>query len=111
MTTLLTPKITLSYLAYLGYSPSQNPITALRTTPPKKYELKKKGASSKNVFLGYCLGAIGSGKSSVLRQFGGGDFLEEGSGRGGRGKDGRRVVGVVESGGEQKYLVVSCQML
>lgn len=95
MTTLLTPKVTLAFLAYLGYptfyssgstttSPfaststsssastsSQRPTTsALQLTKkvtPKKG--KQKGSLNKNVFLAYVFGSAGCGKSALIKNF------------------------------------------
>lgn len=65
MTTLLDLKVTLAYLAYLGY-PEDNRTTALKVTRPRKAE-RKKGKVTRNVFLCYVCGAAGSGKTSLLR--------------------------------------------
>jgi Ras family protein T1 len=109
MTTLLEPRVTLSYLAYLGYPHSSTtssallPSTsALLVTRPRKQD-RKKGTVSRSVFLGYVLGAAGSGKTAILRAFVG------------RGAEERHiptmkvktVVSSVEMGGGEKYLVVS----
>lgn len=119
MTTLLEPRVTLAYLAYLGYphtaasSSSTTPLpstSALVLTRPRKQD-RKKGVVQRNVFLGYVLGAAGSGKTSLLKA-----FVGEGKGKrggGGVGKHepttgrGKTVVNSVETGGGEKYLVVS----
>jgi len=67
MTTLLDHKITLAYLAYLGY-PDDNRTTAIKITRPRKTE-RKRGRVTRNVFLCYVCGAAGSGKTSLLRAF------------------------------------------
>ncbi|GJJ13272.1 ERMES complex Ca(2+)-binding regulatory GTPasegem1 [Clathrus columnatus] len=67
MTTLLDHKVTLAYLAYLGY-PDDNRITAVKVTRPRRAE-RKRGKVTRNVFLGYFCGAAGSGKTSLLRAF------------------------------------------
>ena len=67
MTTLLDHKKTLSYLAYLGF-PGESTTAALKVTQPRKSD-RKKGKSSRNVFLCYVCGAARSGKTSLLRQF------------------------------------------
>ena len=95
MTTLLTPKVTLAYLAYLGYptfyssgstttypfastststsasASTQRPTTsALQLTKkvtPKKG--KQKGSLNKNVFLAYVFGSSGCGKSALIKNF------------------------------------------
>ena len=67
MTTLLSYKQTLEYLAYFGY-PDEQRTGALQITRPRKTE-RRKGTSTRNVFLCYVCGAAGSGKTSVLRAF------------------------------------------
>lgn len=120
MTTLLEPRITLAYLAYLGYphssaslltpspppssssssssssSPHPNLIpttSALQVTRPRRPSRRKGTPVDRNVFLAYVLGAAGSGKTSLLRAFVGKgfDFEEE--------ERGRR--GVMGGGGEK----------
>ncbi|CEQ42539.1 SPOSA6832_04359, partial [Sporobolomyces salmonicolor] len=108
MTTLLEPRITLAYLAYLGYphssaslltpsppsssssssssSPHPNLIpttSALQVTRPRRPSRRKGTPVDRNVFLAYVLGAAGSGKTSLLRAFVGKgfDFEEEERGR------------------------------
>ena len=61
MTTLLDFKITLAYLAYLGY-PLEDTTTALKVTKPKKVDRRRGGKIQRNVFLCYVLGAAGCGK-------------------------------------------------
>lgn len=109
MTTLLEPRITLAYLAYLGYPHSSTTsdqllpsTTALDVTRPRKQD-RKKGTVSRNVFLAYVLGAAGSGKTAILRAFVG-KRLEE---RFEPTMKVKTVVNSVESGGGEKYLVVS----
>lgn len=107
MTTLLEPRVTLGYLAYLGYphssmSASLLPSTsALCITRPRKQD-RKKGTVSRNVFLVYVLGAAGSGKTALLRAFVGKKMLERFEPT----MKVRTVVNAVESGGGEKYLVV-----
>jgi len=67
MTTLLEPKTTLSYLAYLGY-PGETRTEALLITKPRKSE-RRKGRVTRNVFLAYVCGGAGSGKTAILRSF------------------------------------------
>ncbi|KAJ3532773.1 hypothetical protein NM688_g7374 [Phlebia brevispora] len=67
MTTLLSYKQTLEYLAYFGY-PEEPRTSALQITRPRKAE-RRKGHSTRNVFLCYVCGAAGSGKTSLLRAF------------------------------------------
>jgi len=69
MNTLLDHKKTLSYLAYLGF-PGESTTAALKLTQPRKTD-RRKGKSSRNVFLCYVCGAAGSGKTSLLRLFAG----------------------------------------
>lgn len=111
MTTLLEPRISLAYLAYLGYPQSSTtsssllPSTsALSITRPRKQD-RKKGTITRNVFLAYVLGATGSGKSSILKSFVG----KPSAGGGGRFEPTMKVktvVNSVESGGGEKYLVL-----
>ncbi|KAI5481376.1 hypothetical protein MNV49_004998 [Pseudohyphozyma bogoriensis] len=107
MTTLLDPRTTLSYLAYLGY-PHSSPGTSLLPTTsalsvsrPRKAD-RKKGTVSRNVFLAYVLGAAGSGKTSILRSFVGKGLKEKWEAT----VKGKTVVNAVESGGGEKYLVL-----
>ena len=100
MTTLLDHKKTLSYLAYLGF-PGESTTAALKVTQPRKSD-RKKGKSSRNVFLCYVCGAARSGKTSLLRQFAGKPY-----------RDAHvpttkpiSVVNSVEIDGIEKYLVV-----
>lgn len=102
-------KITLAYLAYLGYPHSSTSSSLLPTTSaliitrPRKQD-RKKGTVSRSVFVAYVTGATGSGKTTLLKSFIG------------KGYDGsayeptmkvKTVVNAVEIGGEEKYLVVS----
>lgn len=107
MTTLLDHRITLSYLAHLGYqcfSDTSIPLTtALRFSSPRKVE-RKKDKSSRQVFTALLLGAAGSGKSSLMRSFVGKDV------RGIAYKptlSRETVVNAVEIRGSERYLVVS----
>lgn len=77
MTTLLEPKTTLAYLAYLGY-PTEPRTSALHITRPRAQD-RRKGKSTRNVFLCYVCGAAGSGKTSLLRAFAGKPFLDSSS--------------------------------
>lgn len=109
MTTLLTPKLTLNYLAYLGYSSSpatDHPaVSALHITRPRKQD-RRQNKVARNVFLCYVLGATGSGKTSLLRR-----FVNKRSGDGlGSYEPTTKVLSVVNSvemEGREKYLVVS----
>jgi Ras family protein T1 len=75
MITLLKHRTTLNYLAYLGY-PGENRTSALLITRPRKYD-RRRGESSRNVFLCYVCGAAGSGKTSLLRSFAGAQFDDQ----------------------------------
>jgi mitochondrial Rho GTPase 1 len=61
MTTLLNHKITLSYLAYLGY-PASDTTSALKITKARSGFERKKGKIPRDVFLAFVFGATGSGK-------------------------------------------------
>jgi|SRR6267154_6396096 len=104
MITLLKHRTTLTYLAYLGY-PEEPRTGALLITRPKKYD-RRRGESSRNVFLCYVCGAAGSGKTSLLRSFAGTQFDE-------KYVPTEKVLSVVNSvdiDGSEKYLVVCiCQ--
>lgn len=102
MTTLLEPKTTLAYLAYLGY-PNEPRTTALQITRSRKID-RRKGKSSRNVFLCYVCGAAGSGKTSLLRSFAEKSFSSDYE------PTSRMisVVNAVDIDGSEKYLVVSC---
>lgn len=100
MTTLLDHKITLAYLAYLGY-PDEPRTSALHVTRSRKVD-RKKGKVSRNVFLCYVCGAAGSGKTSLLRAFVKKPFAEvyEPTNKM------ISVVNAVDIDGSEKYLVV-----
>jgi Ras family protein T1 len=71
MTTFVSPKTTLAYLAYLGFeSPNSRESTtaALKVTKTRKRR-RRPGRVERNVMLCYVLGAPGSGKSSLLDAF------------------------------------------
>jgi Ras family protein T1 len=71
MTTFVSPKTTLSYLAYLGFessSPRESTTAALKVTKARKRR-RRPGRVERNVILCYVLGAPGSGKSSLLDAF------------------------------------------
>lgn len=101
MTTLLNHKTTLEYLAYLGY-PGDSTASALQVTRPRKFD-RKKGKSSRNVFLTFVCGAPGSGKTSLLRNFAGKPYLDTYHPT----KKPISVVNSVDIDGSEKYLVVS----
>lgn len=100
MTTLLDHKTTLGYLAYLGY-PSPR-TSALQITRPRKAE-RRKGRSTRGVFLCYVCGAAGSGKTSLLRAFVGRKFSDVYEPT----KKMNSVVNSVDIDGSEKYIVVS----
>jgi Ras family protein T1 len=101
MTTLLNHKTTLEYLAYLGY-PGDSTTSALQVTKPRKFD-RKKGKSSRNVFLTFVCGAAGSGKTSLLRNFADKPYLDTYHST----KKPISVVNSVDIDGSEKYLVVS----
>lgn len=70
MTTFVSPKTTLSYLAHLGFESPGNigAVDALKVTRPRKNR-RKAGRVDRNVIFCYVLGASGSGKSSLLDAF------------------------------------------
>jgi mitochondrial Rho GTPase 1 len=71
MTTFVSPKATLSYLAYLGFessNPRESTTAALKVTKARKRR-RRPGRVERNVVLCYVLGAPGSGKSSLLDAF------------------------------------------
>jgi mitochondrial Rho GTPase 1 len=72
MTTFISPKTTLEYLAYLGFESTDrsNPTTtaALKLTKPRKRR-RRPGRIGRNVVLCNVLGAPSSGKSSLLDAF------------------------------------------
>lgn len=101
MSTLLDHKTTLAFLAYLGY-PDDPRTSALQVTRPRKAD-RRKGKTSRNVFLCYVCGAAGSGKTSLLRSFVRKPFT-------GAYEPTSKMISVVNSvdiDGSEKYLVVS----
>lgn len=64
---------------------------------------RKKGKSSRNVFLTFVCGAPGSGKTSLLRNFAGKSYLDAYHPT----KKPISVVNSVDIDGSEKYLVVS----
>ena len=69
-TTFESPKTTLEYLAYLGFSSGDRggTTTALRVTKPRKHR-ERPGRVERNVLLCYVAGAAGAGKSTLLDAF------------------------------------------
>ncbi|TFY74601.1 hypothetical protein EWM64_g9410 [Hericium alpestre] len=100
MTTLLDHRTTLSYLAYLGY-PDEPRTDALVVSRPRKQD-RRKGKSTRNVFLCYVCGAAGSGKTSLLRAFAGKPLTEAYTPT----KKMLSVVNSVDIDGSEKYLVL-----
>lgn len=70
MTTFEEPKITLEYLAYLGFEGSERGTTtsALKITKSRKRRARP-GRVERNVFKCYVVGSAGSGKSALLDSF------------------------------------------
>jgi mitochondrial Rho GTPase 1 len=70
MTTFSESKITLEYLAYLGFEvpEKEGTVAALKVTKPRKRR-KRPGRVERNVVLCYVIGASQSGKSSLLDAF------------------------------------------
>lgn len=99
MTTLLDHRLTLAYLAHLGY-PSPT-TSALTLTKPRKSERKKKNKVNRTTYLIYVFGAVGSGKSSLCRNLVRKRYIEDHSNGGSL-----TVVNSVEYKGAEKYLVV-----
>jgi Ras family protein T1 len=97
MQTLLDHKVTLSYLAYLGY-PNET-TSALKSCRKKQFNLKK---CARSVFLCLVVGATGSGKTSLLKSHLGRPFESTYTGT----QEPLAVVNTVEIGGVEKYLVV-----
>jgi Ras family protein T1 len=102
MTTLLDHRTTIAYLAYLGFS-TEPRTAALQITRPRKTD-RRKGKSSRNVFLCYVCGAAGSGKTALLRAFADRPFRE-----GAPYEPTSKVLSIVNAvdlGGAEKYLVL-----
>lgn len=72
MTTLLDHRITLAYLAYLGYqsaaSDAKPTTSALQLSATRKSE-RKSNRSRRQVFTALLLGPPGSGKTTIMRNF------------------------------------------
>lgn len=99
MTTLLSYKTTLAYLAYLGYN--GDTTSALKIIRPKK-AVKKIGKIQKNVFSCYVFGSPGSGKTALLRGLVNKPFEKNHIPT----KSRYCAVNTVEVGGIEKYLVM-----
>ncbi|TKY85750.1 hypothetical protein EX895_005290 [Sporisorium graminicola] len=92
-----------------GSRPSRNrtpcpPSTtsALKLTRPRKTDKKKKGAIQRSVFLGFVLGAAGSGKTAILRNMVGKRFASAYEPT----QKMMSVVSTVEQAGAERYLVL-----
>ncbi|SNX84353.1 Mitochondrial Rho GTPase 1 [Melanopsichium pennsylvanicum] len=92
-----------------GSRPSRNrapcpPSTtsALKLTRPRKTDKKKKGAIQRSVFLGFVLGAAGSGKTAILRNMVGKRFSNTYEPT----QKMMSVVSTVEQAGAERYLVL-----
>lgn len=71
MTTFLEPKVTIEYLAYLGFEPaaSKDAITAALKITKSRKRRRRPGRVERNVVLCYLIGAPSAGKSSLLDSF------------------------------------------
>ncbi|KAJ3287568.1 ERMES complex Ca(2+)-binding regulatory GTPase gem1 [Rhizoclosmatium sp. JEL0117] len=99
MTTLLDYRTTLAYLAYLGFS--GDTTTALKVTKPRKAD-RKRGKIQRAVFSCYVFGAMGSGKTSLLKALIDRPYVDTYSGT----DKPYNVVNSLEIGGAEKYLVM-----
>ncbi|KAI8616444.1 P-loop containing nucleoside triphosphate hydrolase protein [Chytriomyces sp. MP71] len=99
MTTLVDYRTTLAYLAYLGYRGDRT--GALKVTRPKRMD-RKRGKVTRNVFSCFVFGAVGSGKTSLLKGFINRPFSDAYSGT----DKPYNVVNSIEIGGSEKYLVM-----
>ena len=69
MTTLLDPKLTLAYLAHLGFGELTGEPTLAALKVIKSRKRSDATLAQRDVFLCYVLGAVGCGKSALLRSF------------------------------------------
>ncbi|KAH3671782.1 hypothetical protein WICMUC_004540 [Wickerhamomyces mucosus] len=82
MTTYLDYKVTLSYLAYLGFENGvYGTLSAIKVTKPRKERIRNNkkfrvGVNDRTVFNCFVLGGSGSGKSSLLEAFLGRQYSE-----------------------------------
>lgn len=108
MTTFLDYKITLSYLAYLGFESKNGLTAALKVTKARKERTKngsqvRVNVNDRTVFNCYVLGGPKSGKSSLLEAFLGRQYSEVYNPT----IKPRIVVNSVElKGGKQVYLIL-----
>ncbi|KAI9098178.1 P-loop containing nucleoside triphosphate hydrolase protein [Phlyctochytrium arcticum] len=100
MTTYLSHRTTLAYLAYLGYD--GDTTTALQCTKPRRAD-RRRGKVTRNVYNCYVLGATGSGKTALLRSFINKPFSKTYVPTA---RTPYSVVNSVEIGGAEKYLVL-----
>jgi hypothetical protein len=103
MTTLLDHRTTLAYLGYLGCA-AEPRTAALHVTRPRRAD-RRKGKSTRSVFLCYVCGAAGSGKTALLRAFAERTYREPYEPT----SKVLSVVNAVDLDGEEKYLVVSAR--
>ncbi len=104
MTTLLDPAMALAYLAYLGYAetfPSSGKITTSAVKVINPGRRRSESLTNRDVFLCYVMGAVGCGKSALLRSFLHRSFASDYS------PSTRPALAVnsVEIGGRERYLV------
>lgn len=86
-----------------NHTPSPPSVTsALKLTRPRKTDRKKKGSVQRSVFLGFVLGAAGSGKTAILRNLVGKPFDTTYEPT----QKMMSVVGTVEQAGAERYLVL-----
>ena len=98
MVTLLDYKVTLSYMAYLGYfGDSTKSLKVVRRKKPARA-----GKVERIVFSGFVFGAAGAGKTTMLNSFINKDFESTYSPTTAT----HSVVNSVEINGSEKYLVV-----
>lgn len=68
MTTFMSPRTTLAYLAYLGFESDRGTTAALTVTRPRRSR-RRPGRVGRNVVMCHLVGAPGAGKSSLLDAF------------------------------------------
>ncbi|SPO37689.1 probable Mitochondrial Rho GTPase 1 [Pseudozyma flocculosa] len=86
-----------------NHTPSPPPVTtALKLTRPRRADRKKKGAVQRSTFLGFVLGAAGSGKTAILRNMVGKRFEPAYEPT----QKMMSVVSTVEQAGAERYLVL-----
>lgn len=100
MTTLLDYKTTLAYLGYLGFT-GESSVNGIKVTRAKKID-RKKQKTLRNTFCCFVFGAVGCGKTCLLRNFVNKKFLSSYKAT----RNPYNVVNSVEAGGSEKYLVL-----